>query len=131
MSQRFDVIVIGMGPGGEDPRAGPQHRAPQLSELADRRADAHVDVGDQLDLAGVELTLDVAVARAQPGQHGGGGICLAAADRVDEEQFLLDAERERLSAAKLVLERSVGGHDSARASAALPAGQTRRFSSCR
>jgi hypothetical protein len=51
----------------------------------------------------VELALDRAVDRAEPFLDRCRGVRLVSGDRVDEEQLLFDAERERLSGAEGVV----------------------------
>ena len=75
----------------EQPGAGRDDRAPQAVERVDRLAGAVADVGDELELAGVQLALDRPVDRPDALLDGGRGVDLRAGERVDEEQLLLDA----------------------------------------
>ena len=56
----------GMRAGAEQPRAGGDDGPPQPVERVDRRAGAVADLGDQLDLAGVQLALHRPVDRRRP-----------------------------------------------------------------
>src|SRR6185503_17729134 len=80
----------------EHSRAGRDDRAAEPAERPDRLAGAVADVRDQLDLARVQLALDGAVDRAEPVEDRPGGVRLPTGDGVDEEQLLLDADRERV-----------------------------------
>ena len=84
------------------PGAGLGDRAPQGAQLGDGLGGGVAHARDQLDLARVELALDLAVHLAEPVHDGLGRVDLLPRLRVDEEQLLLDAERERLPLAELV-----------------------------
>jgi hypothetical protein len=84
-----------MGARAHDPGTRCGHRAAHGCELGDSLADVVAHTAHQLHLAGVQLQLK------RPGDGGGAlddsrrGVGLPARERVDEEQLLLDADRER------------------------------------
>ena len=86
------------------PAAGLRGRR-AAARRADRPASPtrRADVGDQLNLAGVQLALDPPAGGAHALEHGRRGVDLGAGHRVDEEQLLLDAEREVFASAKGVV----------------------------
>jgi hypothetical protein len=90
----------------EQPGAGCEHGAAELRETCDDLACAGADVGDQLDLARVQLALDLALReRCEALLDGRGRVRLAPADGVDEEQLLLGADGVRRSRVECVLDR--------------------------
>jgi hypothetical protein len=74
-----------------------------VNELPDHVAGVRADVADELDHAGVQLALDSRHSRGEPLGDGRRAVDHAAVDRIDEEQLLLGAERERRALAKGVL----------------------------
>ena len=52
----------------------------------------------------MQLTLDRSVHRAKPLPYRSRRVRLMATDRINEEQFFLDADRKRLSAPERVLD---------------------------
>ena len=84
-------------------RSSPQH--------AHRVGDGVADVGDQLELAGVDLALDLAAGRRlQPLEHVPAAVAQRAGHGVDEVQLLLDAERERIAGAEAPRVQRIVGH---------------------
>jgi hypothetical protein len=67
----FALTCGGMRAGCDDSRPGLEHRATQLADRSDRRTRAVMDVGDQLNLAGMQLAFDRARHPAQPLEHRG------------------------------------------------------------
>ena len=89
---------------GDDPGAGGEHRTAQLAELLDGLRDGRADAGDELDLAAVQLVLDVAAGQlAELLDHLGAGVDEVPVGGVDEEELLLQADRERLAVAEVML----------------------------
>jgi hypothetical protein len=84
-----------MGARAEQADAGGQHRAPQLSERRGRLGRRTAHRADELDLAGMQLTLDLARRLADALGDRSRGVDLGAAQPVDEEQLLLDPDGER------------------------------------
>ena len=84
----------GMRARAQEAGARRQHRPAQPAQGADGLAGVPAHVRDELDLAGVQLLLDATVDVAEPRHDGGRGIGLLTADGIDEEQLLLDSERE-------------------------------------
>ncbi len=98
------LLGRGMRAGAEQPDAGREHAGAQRCERASGLAGGRADVGDQLDLRGVQLALDFAGDGPEPALHGGRGVDLATAERIDEEQLLLDADRVGALACECVLD---------------------------
>ena len=80
-----------MRAGAEQARAGRETARRRPPSVPTASPAVRADVGDQLDLAGVQLALDRAVDRPEPLEHGAPTRRSARRDRVDEEQLLLDA----------------------------------------
>jgi hypothetical protein len=90
----------------EQPGAGREHGAAQLREAFDDLARAGADIGDQLDLARVQLALDLALLQqCEALLDGRRRVRLASADGIDEEQLLLGADGVRRSRVECVLDR--------------------------
>ena len=86
-----------MGARAEQPGARVDDGAAQAIERVDRLRRAGADVGDELELARVELALHRAAHVTDPLLDRRRRVDLRAGDRVDEEQLLLDADREGLA----------------------------------
>ena len=93
-----------MRPRSQQPRPRLQNRPAQTAERTDRLASAATDVGDQLNQASMQLALDRSVNRAKPLLYRRRRVRLMAAHRINQEQLLLNADRERLSRAERVAE---------------------------
>ena len=100
-----------MGASSDDSSAGPDHRTPQLAELSDGIGRTNMNTGDQLDLARMQLPLDLALHVPEPSKHCLRRIRLMTGHWVDEEQLLLDAERKRPPRTEMVFELLSEGHD--------------------
>jgi len=78
---------------GHQTDARGEDRTAQLAQLGDGLADAR----DELDLAAVKLALDLAALElTELLEYLGAGVAQPPAARVDDEQLLLEPERERL-----------------------------------
>jgi hypothetical protein len=86
-----------MRPRTEQTRAGREDRTAHPGERCGGFARALAHVGDELDLAGVQLTLYRPSDRPEPLLYRGRGIRLMARDGIHEEQLLLDADGKRLT----------------------------------
>jgi hypothetical protein len=88
----------------DEPRARLPHRRAQLRQLADGGLDRPVDARDELDLAAVQLALDLAALElAEPLDDLGALVAQPPVGGIDDEQLLLQPERERLSFAEVIL----------------------------
>jgi hypothetical protein len=83
-----------MGSRSQQPGPRPHDRSPSLSELPNDIRCTCADVGDELDHAGVQFSLDACHDRVEPSLDCGRAIGLASCDRVDEKQLLLRSEGE-------------------------------------
>ena len=90
-----------MGAGAQ--QAGPACAggAAHVGERGDRLAGGRAHLRDELDLAGVKLLLECSRAVGGVFQHRLRGIDLRPRHRIDEEELLLDAERERAAGAEV------------------------------
>jgi hypothetical protein len=100
----------GMGTRREDPRPRVEHRAPHRTKRSHRVPSRVVDVRDQLDLTGVQLPHDLPLDLAEPLEHRRRAVRLTPGERVDQEQLLLDPDRERLTGAEAVIAIMLHGH---------------------
>lgn len=97
------VALLGrrVGSGGDQARARGEHRTAQAVQHPDRLGRVLAHVGDQLDLAGVDLDLDLAAVRQlEPVQHVIARVHEPPRVGVGQEQLLLNAERVRLALAE-------------------------------
>jgi hypothetical protein len=87
-----------------DPSSPPrrENRPAQTAERIDRLANAATDAGDQLNQASMQLALDRSVNRGKRLLYRRRRVRLTAANRINQEQLLLNADRERLSRAERV-----------------------------
>lgn len=85
-------------------QANQRRDEPEPAERTDRLASAATDVGDQLNQTSMQLALDRSVNRAKPLLYRRRRVRLMAAHRINQEQLLLNADRERLSRAERVAE---------------------------
>jgi hypothetical protein len=85
----------GMRARPEQAGTGAEHGLAQAAEQADRLGGVAAHVGDELDLAGMQLALNGPLHRAEALLHRLRRVHLASCQRIDQEQLLLDAQRER------------------------------------
>src|SRR5205085_10298412 len=91
------ALVSGrMRAGAEQPRSGPDQRAAHIDKLAYRVPDSPVNARDELDLARVQLPLDLSRHLAQPLKHSRRAVDLPPGNRVNQKKLLLDPNRKRL-----------------------------------
>ena len=93
-----------MRPRAEQPRPRLENRPAQTTQLTDRLAGAAADIRDQLHLTSMELKFDRSVNRTKPFLYRSRRVRLTAAEWINEEQFLLNADRERLSRTERVVD---------------------------
>jgi hypothetical protein len=97
-----------MGRGADHPDPRFQHGAAQIAQDTDRLVNGRADVRDQLNLARVHLAGDLAALDlADSAQDMLAGVDLRAGARVDQEQLLLDTQRERLLGAEARLPKRI------------------------
>jgi hypothetical protein len=98
------LLRRGMGTGAEDARPGGEHGRAQRAEGRGDLTGGGQHVGDQLDLAGVQLSVHAAVHLSHRGHHTVGAVDQPTGQGIDEEQLLLDSDGERRAGAELMVE---------------------------
>ena len=87
---RLPLEARGVRARAKDPRARAGHRPPELPKLTHRVRSRRVNVGDQLDLARMQLALHLTLKLGKPLEHRRRAVRLTARDRIDQKQLLLD-----------------------------------------
>jgi hypothetical protein len=87
-----------------------EHCATHLAKRSHRLPGSGVDVGDQLNLTGVQLSLDGPLDLAKPLEHRRRVVRQTPGEQVDQEQLLFDPDRERLTGAEAVIALMLHSH---------------------